>query len=124
RPALRQAQLSPMVGGMSEPNDESRREAPAALAHDVWRQQRQPLEHFFAPRNVAVIGASEAPGSVGRTLLWNLISTPFGGTVFPVNPHRTSVMGIKAYATVEEVPARVDLAVIATPAETVPSIVS
>ena len=52
------------------------------LAHDVLRQERQALDMIFAPRNVAVIGATETPNSVGRTVLWNLISNPFGGTVF------------------------------------------
>ena len=51
------------------------------LAHDVLRQERQPLDVIFSPRNVAVIGATETVGSVGRTLLWNLVSNPFGGTV-------------------------------------------
>ena len=44
------------------------------------------LDGFFCPKAIAVIGASEKHGSVGRTLLWNLIKSPFGGTVFPVNP--------------------------------------
>ncbi|HYJ10309.1 MAG TPA: acetate--CoA ligase family protein, partial [Polyangiaceae bacterium] len=65
----------------------------------------------------------ETPGSVGRTILWNLVSTPFGGTVFPVNPKRPSVLGIKAYPSVEEVPATVDLAVIVTPAASVPGVI-
>ena len=43
------------------------------------------LEAFFAPQNVAVIGATDKAGSAGRTILWDLISNPFGGTVFPVN---------------------------------------
>jgi len=60
---------------------------------------------------------------VGRTLLWNLISSPFGGTVFPVNPRRTNVLGIKAYPNIAAVPERVDLAVIVTPAPTVPGII-
>ena len=42
-----------------------------------------------------MIGATESAGSVGRTILWNLISNPFGGTVFPVNAHSPSVLGIK-----------------------------
>src|SRR5215203_4140680 len=46
---------------------------PTDLAHDVLRQERQPLDVIFSPRNVAVIGATETPSSVGRTLLWNLI---------------------------------------------------
>ncbi len=85
--------------------------------------RRHPLDAIFAPRNVAVIGASESPGSVGRTLLWNLISHPFGGTVFPVNPKRPSVLGIRAYPKIADVPDQVDLAVIATPALTVPQVI-
>jgi acetyltransferase len=93
-------------------------------AHDILRPRRLPLSVFFAPQNVAVIGASERAGSVGRTVLWNLISNPFGGTVFPVNPNRTSVLGIKAYPNIAAVPGDVDLAVIATPAPTVPGVIS
>lgn len=92
-------------------------------AHDLLRYGRQALETIFAPKNVALIGASENSGSVGRTLLWNLISNPFGGTVFPVNPKRASLLGIKAYSNIREVPEQVDLAVIATPATTVPQII-
>jgi acetyltransferase len=92
-------------------------------AHDILRSREHPLDVFFAPRTVAVIGATEANGSVGRTLLWNLLSNPFGGTVFPVNPKRSSVLGIKAYPTIAAVPESVDLAVIVTSALTVPGIV-
>lgn len=93
--------------------------------HDILRTQKQnPLDAIFAPKSVAVIGASERANSVGRTLLWNLISNPFGGTVFPVNPQRHSTLGIKAYPTIFDVPEAVDLAVIATPAPTVPSIIT
>ncbi len=84
---------------------------------------QQALDTIFAPQNVAVIGATENPGSVGRTIVWNLISNPFGGTVFPVNPKRPSVMGIKAYPNIAAVPAPVDLAVIVTPAPTVPDVI-
>lgn len=94
------------------------------VAHDVLRQERQPLDVIFSPRNVAVIGATETPNSVGRTLLWNLISNPFGGTVFPVNPKRPSVLGIKAYRSIKDVPEKVDLAVIVTPSPSVPGIIS
>ncbi|NHC34920.1 bifunctional acetate--CoA ligase family protein/GNAT family N-acetyltransferase [Scytonema millei VB511283] len=98
----------------------------AERAHDILRseQSSNPLNSIFAPQNVAVIGASEKQGSVGRTLLWNLISNPFGGTVFPVNPKRPSVLGIKAYPTIQDVPAPVDLAVIAIPAPAVPGAIA
>jgi acetyltransferase len=95
----------------------------SALANDVLRQGRHPLASFFRPRSVAVVGATEAPGSVGRTLLHNLLATPFGGTVHPVNPKRDTVLGLKAYRSLSAIGAPVDLAVIVTPASTVPSIV-
>ncbi len=91
--------------------------------YDILRSERQPLGAIFSPETVAVIGASDSPGSVGHTLLWNLISNPFGGTVYPVNPKHHSVMGVKAYPNIGEVPDSVDLAVIATPAPTVPGII-
>jgi acetyltransferase len=81
------------------------------------------LDVFFKPKSVAVIGASEAAGSAGRAILWNLISNPFGGAVFPVNPKRSSVLGIKTYPSVAALPQCADLAIIATPASTVPGIV-
>jgi acetyltransferase len=93
-------------------------------AHDVYHYEQQALDTIFAPKNVAVIGATETVGTVGRTLIWNLISNPFGGAVFPVNPKRPSVLGVKAYPTVAAVPEQLDLAVISTPAPTVPGIIA
>lgn len=92
-------------------------------SHDILHYEQQPLDAIFAPKNVAVIGATENPGTVGRTILWNLISNPFGGTVFPVNPKRPGVLGIKAYPSISAVPEPVDLAVIVTPAPSVPGII-
>ena len=87
-------------------------------------KQGHPLDAIFTPKNIAVVGATEKAGSVGRTLLWNLISNPFGGTVFPVNARRASVLGIKAYPNLATLPEQVDLAVIVTPAATVPGIIA
>ncbi|MFN8450705.1 MAG: GNAT family N-acetyltransferase [Anaerolineae bacterium] len=81
------------------------------------------LNAIFSPKNVAVIGATERAGSVGRTILWNLISSPFGGTVFPVNPTRPSILGIRAYPSIAALPEPVDLAVIVTPAHSVPGVI-
>jgi len=83
--------------------------------------RRPILEAMFAPRSVAVIGASETPGSVGRSLLENL--RPFRGHVFPVNPNHRTILERKTFPTIRGVPEDVDLAVIATPAATVPEIV-
>ena len=93
------------------------------LAHDPLHGQAGPLDSIFSPGTVAVIGATEKSGSVGRTVLWNLMSSPFGGTVFPVNPNRPNVLGIKSYPSIAKIPERVDLALIVTPAATVPEII-
>ncbi|MCP6757705.1 MAG: bifunctional acetate--CoA ligase family protein/GNAT family N-acetyltransferase [Fischerella sp. CENA71] len=92
-------------------------------AYDILRSEYQPLDAIFAPRTIAVIGATDRDRSVGRTVLWNLISHPFGGTVFPVNPNRSSVLGIKTYPNIAAVPESIDLAIIITPAPTVPGII-
>src|SRR5271166_1742216 len=92
-------------------------------AEDILRPRRQALDAFFRPTAVAVIGATENPGSVGRTLLWNLVTSPFGGTVYPVNPKRPSVLGVKAYASITDIPEQVDLAVIVTPPPSIPGII-
>jgi acetyltransferase len=83
--------------------------------------RRRPLGAFFAPRSVAVIGATERPGSVGHALLANLAG--FGGLVYPVNPRHATLLGRPAFPTLAAVPAPVDLAVIVTPAATVPGVV-
>ncbi len=93
-------------------------------AHESQNQYaRHSLDPIFKPRSVAVIGATEKAGSVGRTILWNLISNPFGGTVYPVNPNRQSILGVRAYPTIRDVPDQIDLAVIVTPAKMVPGLV-
>src|SRR5580765_499492 len=83
---------------------------------------RPSLNAIFHPKTVAVIGASEKVASVGRTLLRNLLDQPFGATVFPVNPKRNNVLGIRSYPDIAAIGEQVDLAVIATPAETVPDV--
>ena len=92
-------------------------------ARKAIKEGTQPLDVFFSPKTVAVIGATETAGTVGRTILWNLVGNPFGGTVYPINPKRPSVLGIKAYKHISEVPEPVDLAVVVTPAATVPGII-
>lgn len=86
--------------------------------------RRAPLEVFFRPRNVAVIGATEDPSSVGRSIMANLRQTQFPGAVYPINPKRSNVMGLPCYSRLGDIPTKVDLAVIATPARTVPAIIA
>src|SRR5438045_9411635 len=81
--------------------------------------ERQPLDLIFRPRSVAVIGATERPGSVGRTVVANLVREQrLAGKVFPINPGRPSVLGSKAYKSVQDVDQEIELAVVVTPAET------
>ncbi|MBF6212725.1 GNAT family N-acetyltransferase [Nocardia puris] len=78
--------------------------------------------NLLAPRSVAVIGATPAVGRVGGAVLANLLSGVFQGPVFPVNPTRQAVRGVRAYATVREIPDEVDVAVVAVPAEAIDSV--
>jgi acetyltransferase len=105
--------------GSTIPHSESRRER----SSDIWRETKHPLDPMFAPKTVAVIGATESQGSVGRTLLENLRDGGFKGVIYPINPKRESVLGFKCYPAIGSVPDKVDLAVIVTPAATVPGIV-
>src|SRR5512140_1185450 len=89
---------------------------------DFLHVERHPLDAFFHPRSIAVIGATEKEGSVGRTILWNLLSSPFGGTVYPVNPTRPAILGVKAYSSIGAIGEPVDLAVIVTPAKSAPGL--
>lgn len=100
-------------------------EAPVIIdpAHDLVSIRRSPLAPIFTPKSVAVIGASERAGSVGCTVLNNLIASPFGGPVWPVNPKRPTVLGLQAYKSIAELPGVPDLIVVTTPAATVPAII-
>jgi acetyltransferase len=84
-------------------------------------ERTNPLDAVFAPRAVAVVGATEREGSVGRAILRNLAC--FGGRVYPVNPKRDTVLGIKAIPSVGAVPERIDLAIVVTPATTVAGVI-
>ncbi len=95
---------------------------PPGFAHDVLRQARHnPLDALFSPRAIAVIGATERAGSVGRAIWENL--QLFDGSVFPVNPKHPTVGGCPAFPTVGAIPEPVDLAVIVTPAPSVPGLI-
>lgn len=84
----------------------------------------QPLDPLFHPETIAVIGAKDTPGSVGRTIMTNLVSAPFRGKIYPVNPKRDQVLGIKCVPSLFDIPGPIDLTVIVTPAATVPKLVA
>jgi acetyltransferase len=85
--------------------------------------RRTALESFFAPRDIAVIGATDREGTVGRTVVANLSKEKFPGKIYGVNPKRTEVLGVPCYPTIAAVPGKIDLAVVVTPAPTVPGVI-
>ncbi len=85
-------------------------------------QEQHYLKSLFEPRSVAVIGASERDGSIGAVIIKNMVESGFQGKLFAVNPKHDQVQGVPCFASVEDIPQRLDLAVIATQAPTVPNI--
>lgn len=81
------------------------------------------LHRIFNPESVAVIGASEKEGSVGFSIMKNLVTSDFKGEIFPVNPKRKDIMGLGASADIQDIVSSVDMAVIATPIQMIPQIV-
>jgi acetyltransferase len=87
------------------------------------RKRVASLHPFLYPKSIAVIGASDAAGKVGHIVMHNLLTASFPGAVYAVNSARDRVMGRKAYPNVASLPETPDLAVIVTPARTVPGII-
>lgn len=83
----------------------------------------RPLDAIFAPRTIAVIGASRRPGSIGFALLHNLVANQFDGIIFPVNPHARSIHSLRCYAAVADIPDAIDLAVVMVPRDAVQGVV-
>jgi acetyltransferase len=84
---------------------------------------RSGLDALFIPDSVAVIGATERAGTLGRTVVANLIESPFRSKVYAVNPSHSEVLGLKAYKRIRDIPGHVDLAVVVTPASTVAGVI-
>lgn len=82
------------------------------------------LRRMLRPQSVAVVGAGEKQGSIGRAVMQNLISGGFTGQIFPVHPHYKSVFDRVVFPSIADIGTPVDLAVIATPLKTVPGIIA
>jgi acetyltransferase len=82
------------------------------------------LQFLLAPRSLAILGASDRAGSVGATVMRNVLAGGFRGPVWPVNLRRAAVAGLPAYATPAQLPGTPDLAVICTPAATIPGLIA
>ncbi|MFQ5848205.1 MAG: acetate--CoA ligase alpha subunit [Candidatus Methylomirabilales bacterium] len=86
------------------------------------RHQPLRLQPLFAPRSVAVVGASTRPESVGRAVFANVLRHGYTGVVYPVNPKATSILAVKAYPSVLEIPTEIDVAVIVVPGAAIPQV--
>ena len=91
-------------------------------SQNFLKSASHPLHAFFYPASIAIIGAKEEEKSVGRTLLANAMAE-FNGKIYPVNPKYSSVLNLKCYPRVQDIPDKVDLAVIVTPPSVIPSII-
>ncbi len=80
------------------------------------------LQDMISPRSAAVLGASNKEGSVGNAVMVNILNGRFTGKVYPVNPSRDEVLGLKCYSSILGISDDVDLAVIITPSKTVPQL--
>jgi acetate---CoA ligase (ADP-forming) len=85
--------------------------------------QSTDLDSLFAPKSIAVIGASNRPGSVGRAVFTNILLNEYTGTVYPVNPKDHSISGVRSYPSVQDLPESVDVAVVVVPAAVVPGVI-
>jgi acetyltransferase len=81
------------------------------------------LDFIFKPNSIAVIGASEDEKKIGHVVFRNLVKQGFEGKVYPVNPKREEILGIKCYPSVKDLPEKIDLAIIVIPAKGVPSVI-
>ena len=101
------------------PTDQSR----AVMTAREHRAEARSIARLLSPRSIAVIGASHQPGALGRIVLENLLRGDFAGPVYPVTPDAASVQGVRAYASVTDIPDPVDLAVVTVPAPNVAEVV-
>jgi acetyltransferase len=93
-------------------------------SQNYLRLPPQPLDAVFNPKSIAVIGATETANSVGRTIMTNLMNKEYQGKIYPVNPKRSTIFDLKCYPSIEAIEDPIELAIIVTPAKTVPDIVS
>jgi acetyltransferase len=81
------------------------------------------LEYALRPRSLVIVGASDQAGSVGRKLTENILDGGFAGTIYLINAKKNEILGRTCFATVEDLPEAPDLAVIATPPNTIPDLI-
>lgn len=97
---------------------------PKALENGIFQPEIHAIAALLEPKTIAVFGATHEAGSVGNTLLRNLITSPFFGHVFSINGAGDRILDVETYGQIQAVPEAVDLAIIATPLSIVPGILA
>src|ERR1700758_1863670 len=97
--------------------------SPVGKLYSAPPPARGALDPLFLPRSVAVIGATDRPGTVGRSVVSNLLESKFPLKICPINPSHPEVAGIKTEKRIADIAGGVDLAIVVTPAPTVPGII-
>ncbi|TVO57062.1 acetate--CoA ligase family protein [Denitromonas halophila] len=95
-----------------------------AIAKHQSLSGRSPLHEFLAPDAIAIVGASADPTKRGYKAMVGLIKDGYAGDIYPINPKADRVLGVKAYPSLEAIPGKIDLALICTPAATLPGILA
>src|SRR5512136_3096840 len=90
---------------------------PQAVMETRPHSEAEKLEPLFAPRAIALVGASRIPGSVGNALMANLVTGGYTGVIYPVNPKAKSILGNRCVPNIQAIDDQVDLAVLAIPAQ-------
>ncbi|ADD43112.1 GNAT family N-acetyltransferase [Stackebrandtia nassauensis] len=117
--------LSPAIGNVVDftlPTSFSDRELSAVDFRGRSAQQRS-LAPLMTPRTVAVVGAGRRPGGIGHEILRQILEYDFTGSVYPIHPHADTIAGQRCYKSLDEVPAAVDLVIVAVPAAAVADVI-
>ena len=93
---------------------------PAAVSRAA--PNRDHMEKFFTPRSVALVGASSSSGKIGNSILDSLVNHDFKGKVYPINPKADKIFGVKCYPSIDDIPGKVDLAVVSVDLSVTPPV--
>lgn len=93
---------------------------PAAVSRAA--PNRDHMEKFFTPRSVALVGASSSRGKIGNSILDSLVNHDFKGKVYPINPKADKIFGVKCYPSIDDIPGKVDLAVVSVDLSVTPPV--
>ena len=95
---------------------------PNPSAVSTAEPNKRHMEKFFTPKSVALVGASSSKGKIGNSILDSLVNYDFKGKVYPINPKAGRIFGVKCYASIDDVPGRVDLAVVSVDLSVTPPV--